>query len=78
MTKPPENVKAFLEVLAGSGEEPQLKVASQVLPKPAVVVIVQYPSGAITVPLTPATARQVAATMVEYADDLEKAIRERN
>jgi hypothetical protein len=70
MTTPPENIRAFIELLAN--EEPKLKVASQVEPNRAVVIIVEYPSGALTVPLTPATARQVAATMVEYADGLER------
>jgi hypothetical protein len=65
-----ENVRAFIEVLAK--EEPKLKVASQVQPSRAVVIIVEYPSGALTVPLTPAVARQVAATIVEYANDLER------
>jgi hypothetical protein len=66
----PTNVRAFIELLAN--EEPTLKVASQIEPRREVVLIVEYPSGALTVPLTPAVARQVAATMVEFANDLER------
>lgn len=61
----PTNVRAFIELLAK--EEPKLKVASRAQPSRAVVLVVEYPSGALTVPLTPATARQVATTLVEFA-----------
>jgi hypothetical protein len=66
-----ENIRAFIEVLAN--EEPKIKVASQIEPR-AVVIIVEFPSGALTVPLTPAEARQVASTMVEYANGLDRQV----
>jgi hypothetical protein len=72
----PTNLRAFLELLAK--EEPRLTVGQQALPRPAVVLIVQYPSGALTVPLEPSVARKVAATLVEYAGDLERVVRARN
>ncbi|MDP9264775.1 MAG: hypothetical protein M3O91_01460 [Chloroflexota bacterium] len=58
-------------------EEPKLEVAARMTP-PAVVIIVRYASGALAVPLTVTTARAVAATIVEYADDVERRSRDTN
>ena len=62
------NERDVLEVLVK--EEPKVSVAGRASP-PAVVIVVHYASGGLTIPLSAATAREVAAELLKYAEHID-------
>jgi hypothetical protein len=60
--------KAALPILLN--EEPTVSVVGRAAP-PAVVIVVNYASGGLTIPLSAANARVVAAELVKYATQIE-------
>jgi len=66
--EPPTELDA-INVLGA--EQPKVLVITRTFP-PAVLIVAQYPSGALTLPLTTAQARDLAAGLLEGADNLDR------
>jgi hypothetical protein len=52
-------------------EEPKVLVVTRADP-PAVLIVAEYASGGLTLPFTPTQARELAASLVEGAAQLER------